>query len=1201
MQSAKPATPLLSVFVSAIHDDNPADDGMRLICFTLPDGRRITPCVCGSRHHVLKKNRLLPYRADTTERFLYLRRVKDMTKRSAGSVLQYLHRVVGPPTGSAASDAQLLHRFAGCRDEAAFAELVRRHGRLVWNVCRRMLGHDQDAEDAFQATFIILADKAASIRKRRSVASWLYGVAMRTAWNARKSIQRRRDRERHAEERSSESPVNAASLRELQNMLDEEVRRLPEKYQTPFVLCCLEGKGRAEAARELGWKEGTVSSRLALARERLQKRLARRGVALSAALCVVSLSRPKVMAAPFVAANASERAVILAKGVLRNMAVTKWKIGAAVVLMLGCLTAGGATAVRQVGTKKQLRTPSETASKPAEPRQDAADLHGDPLPEGAVARLGTLRFRAGGGITALAFSPDGKIIASCSNGNAIRLWEAASGKQIRALMEDGLGNVNALAFSPDGKTLTTGSIFFDVQSGKKLDRLIPPFLNGRGGLLEPVGGGTSVVFSPDGKLLATGHADKTVRLWDVASRKQLRKFDVCRNNWVRCIAFSPDGKTLATGGRFEDHALRLWDVATGAERFGVRGNHQRDSGGVEALAFAPDGKTLATVGAFDKDVRLWDAATGRELRQFHGHTVPPGSLAFSPDGKQFVSGGGLGVGYGKRDPAARIWDVASGRELHQLAGHQDIVTCVVFSPDGKTIATGGWDSSIVLWNAQTGKPLDSRPASQGTVDSIAFAPDGERVATRTAGAIHVWEAATGKELHRLSVGKGGMALTPDGKLLASAEADGGIRLWDAHTGREQRRLRGHRGEVNCVAFSPDGKYLVSGGLDRTTRLWDVASGKELRQMIGRTLGLPPRPIPGNMMPPMPSIPGNNEFVICLAFAPDGKTIASGYSDNTVRVWETATGKQVHQLAEQGMVAALAFSPDGRTLASGGGWDHKIRLWETASGKVRLEIAGHGDRVLALAFSPDGQTLASSAWEPVQETYLWDVRTGKLSGRLGGHRGPILSLARSRDGNRLATGSSDTTVLLWDMSDRTPPRRRKTLSLSPHEMEELWRELSQRYARAPEPTFSRAVWRLSTVPEQTVPFLAQRLRPKVLDMKKVPRWVADLDSEDRAVAGQALDKLIEVGDAAKPALREALKGKRAPQGRKLIEGLLAGIQSPLSEDESRELEAIEVLRRIDNEESRALLKKLAGGAPGVPLTRAAAAALKGVPRKQVGVR
>jgi RNA polymerase sigma factor (sigma-70 family) len=281
-----------------------------------------------------------------------------MAKEPLGSVLHYIRQMACAPANQELTDKELLESFVACRDEAAFAALVQRHGPLVWGVCRRVLHQDQDAEDAFQATFLVLSRKAGRIRWQADVGNWLYAVAMRTAMKAKSGASRRCAREGPLQDMPVAEANGESTWPELRPILDEELNRLPLKYRAPVVLHYFEGKTYAQAAQALGWPAGTVSTRLAQARHLLRGRLARRGVALSTGLLATALSEnaatamappalvdTTVKAATLLAAGQagtviSTKVATLTHGVLKTMFLTKLKISAALVLALGALGAG---------------------------------------------------------------------------------------------------------------------------------------------------------------------------------------------------------------------------------------------------------------------------------------------------------------------------------------------------------------------------------------------------------------------------------------------------------------------------------------------------------------------------------------------------------------------------------------------------------------------------------------------------------------------------------------------------------------------------------------------------------------------------------------------------------------------------------------------------------------------------------------------
>src|SRR5262245_44240860 len=373
-----------------------------------------------------------------------------MPPTSLSAVVRQVRKLAAPCDTATASDIQLLARCRAAGDEAAFAALVRRHGPLVMGVCRRVLRHHQDAEDAFQATFLVLARNAASIRMRSSMASWLYGVARRVAGDARRAAARRQARERRATNMGHAQPDLEAAWRELQAVLAQEVERLPQKYQLPFVLCCLEGRSKAEAAAQLGWKEGTVSSRLAEARKRMQQRLARHGLTLAAALCAVGVAAGTASALSSAlvtttvsaalgaragtAAGVSARVAALANGVRKAMFASKVKTATALLLAVGLLATAVGIQIHRAFADPPAReaTPPEEAKPDKGPadKPEQADAPADPFPAGGVLRLGATRLRHGCGVSQLVLSPDGTQVAAYGGGH-LSTWDTRTGGVVR--------------------------------------------------------------------------------------------------------------------------------------------------------------------------------------------------------------------------------------------------------------------------------------------------------------------------------------------------------------------------------------------------------------------------------------------------------------------------------------------------------------------------------------------------------------------------------------------------------------------------------------------------------------------------------------------------------------------------------------------------------------------------------------------------
>jgi RNA polymerase sigma factor (sigma-70 family) len=1058
------------------------------------------------------------------------------------------------------NDAELLRQVAARRDPEAMRALIERHGPLVQGVARRVAGEGH-ADDVFQATFLKLARQAQFIRDPAALPCWLYRTAYRLALDARRSESRRKAAEARRPASTGRDPLDELSARELLAVLDAEIERLPERERQPLILCCLDGQSLEEASARLGISPRAVKGRLERGRQRLRRHLAQRGIAVSAALGIGLVAASRAVAAPLLDATASvcngqtplapPLAALLTAG-------PHWRLWAAIGI--GLLAIGASFAL--VG-----KAPAPQSPPPGPRPAPLRDIHGDPLPEGAVARLGTIAYRVPP-IKGIGFRPTGELVALIERLN-LYVWPKDGSREptITALPESESPALR-VALAPNARFVagaTTKGVFLWDVSGKALTEFLPRELNGPDQLR----------FSDDAAWLAVAERNtglSNIHLCKLAT-KTWAKIPFSAQP-LRSLSFSPDGKSLVVVGY---HAVEVIDIPTGKVRF----NPNIGGETIQSAAVSPDGSMLAvqfgtSIHGPEPATKFFSMATGQEPISFRLPSGSARSISFSSDGKTLLRGDEHGI---------REWDPVAGKLVREIPGPAEYPP--VWSADRHRLATHS-SCAVLLVDSTTGRPVCPELIEGGHTDAvwtIIVSPDGKRIAT--AGVeqdVRVWAADTGRPLcrvHTRGMGNRCVAFLADSKSFITIADD-----WvtpvvrEADSGRELRRFAFPKELVKKVIIrelrlSPDFKILsafaspvIFSRKEHSIR-WDVASGKVLE-----------------------TVEAENPL--------DEMMLFSGDADARDDRWHVRRGMVSHDLVK-GSVAVIppnetplgpptVFSDDVRLVAvartprDGNNHDQErtsVVLFDLkALSKVAELPTG---AIMRQAFSSDGRLLATAGRK---EVVIWDVMTGLAVRRFrDGQNMHKYAIAFHANGRRLITGHEDGTAIIWDIG-----RRNIAKQLTAADSLAAWADLAQ-------PDGAKgfaAVCRLADDPSRALVFLKDRLRPAAVPpADEVRKLVNDLGSANFQTRENAEKALRAFGDRVEAPLREALKVSTSAEAKRRIEAILAAFASltPPDGETLRGIRAVWVLERIGTPDARQLLDDLAKGAETARLTRESKTALE----------
>lgn len=811
----------------------------------------------------------------------------------------------------------------------------------------------------------------------------------------------------------------------------------------------------------------------------------------------------------------------------------------------------------------------------------SVDRHGDPLPNGALARIGTTRFRHGNWVQSLAFSGDGKRLSSSSYWHEDAVWDVATGRSLAFRCDRDKTPWHSVV-SPDG-SLVAGhveEIGLCVQAtGTGTERWRLP---GKKNAVH------ALAFSKDNRWLASSDDDGNAFLWDLKTGKQSRQWkSPAKERYDQLHVFSPDGNTLVH--TTPNGHIVTWDIPSGNELFHIKPKEDSLEYSVRGVSISPNGEFLATR-AFLGSIRLWHLKTGKFSREL-GNGLSSGPV-FSPDSKT--------IGAVEERGGIQFWKVATGKPARSLQGRRNQkIHCLAISPDGKRLA-GGADRAIHLWNLDTDKeifPIQDHPAADASAHLLS---DGKTILLRyhyeplaNYGAVDSqldFYDVAGKLQKRVEFdfklknsfySPLAMTVAPDGKSLVFAagasflryhrvwkngEIRADLRLCELSSSKELKGLNGLRCEVDNVNFSPDGQFLAA--------VIDKAGPNEKDYHRDRIVELWHRDAPSSLKK-IAELPRKSRTV---RWSPDSRWLCVG-ADKGCDFFDSKTGKLLRRCPDLDLSIG-AVSPSGRRLVCWNFDKRTAELAEQATGKTICKLDCGGIYIVwtSFAVSPDGRVVAGDLTS--ENIFLWDAFTGKKIGTLNGHRGSIKSLCFSADGRFLVSGSSDTTVLIWDYRNMIQKRAGKPADLTQERLQEIWKDMQSNDAAVG----YAAVSSLLKAPNQAVSFLLQKVVPMTAkDHARFEAWVDKLDDVSFHERDRAQADLNAVRDLAEPVLRKALNRKFPLESKRRVESIVARLTDPPGPIWLANLRAFETLELIGSPAARKLLEEIAAGHMDSPLT------------------